>query len=425
VTEDASEQGQAGSGRRSRAYAWLAWSVCALSLLIMAISLLLIVLGWSTPLPRGWYPWRESVIEIVGNIGPPILGGLIASRRPENPYGWLWLGFGLSWALIFFAGVYAAYALVVEPGSLPAPRTIVMLVEPVGFVAGLTLLPFLFLLFPDGRLPSRRWRFLAWIVVAVGTMLVVAAALQKTEKGTFAPVEDPVGVGSVVGTAIPFLIFGGIMVLFAAGILSAVSLVFRFRRAAGVERQQIKWFAYAAALFGGYLVLNFFVSGLLNTLFSTAASVALYAAIGVAILKYRLYDIDILINRTLVYGFLTVALALVYFSVVTLLQGVLRTLTGQESTLAVVASTLAIASLFNPLRRRVQGFVDRRFYRRKYDARKTLDAFSATLKDETDLVTLNNELVSVVRETMLPAHTSLWLRPDTLRKRTEIEGSPR
>jgi hypothetical protein len=399
-----------------RTAAWVAWSVCAMILLLVALALLMVFVGWSTPLPRGWTPWRESVIEIVGNIGAPILGGLIASRRPENPYGWLWLGFGLSWALIFFAGVYAAYALVVEPGSLPAPRTIVMLVEPVGFVAGLALLPFLFLLFPDGRLPSRRWRFLAWTVVAVGTLLVVAAALQKTEKGTFAPVEDPIGVGGAVGKAIPFLAFGGIMLLFAAGILSAVSLVFRFRRAAGVERQQIKWFAYAAALFGGYLVSNFFISGLLNTLFSTAAGLALYAAVAVAILKYRLYDIDIIINRTLVYGSLTAVLVAVYFGGVVGLQYIFRALTGGESQLAVVASTLAIAALFNPLRRRIQRFIDRRFYRSKYDARKTLEAFSVKLRDETDLEALNSDLVAVVRETMQPAHISLWLRPDTYSK---------
>jgi len=380
----------------------------------MAFSLVLIVLGWSTPLPRGWTPWRESVIEIVGNIGPPILGGLIASRRPENPYGWLWLGFGLSWALVFFASVYAAYALVVEPGSLPAPRTIVMLVEPVGFVAGLTLLPFLFLLFPDGRLPSRRWKFLAWTVVAVGTLLVVAAALQKTEKGTFAPVEDPIGVGGAVGKAIPFIAFGGIMLLFAAGILSAVSLVFRFRRAAGVERQQIKWFAYAAALFGGYLVLNFFVSGLLNTVFSTAASVALYAAVAVAILRYRLYDIDVIINRTLVYGALTVMLVAVYIGGVAATQAIFRALTTQEQQpqLAIVVSTLVIAAMFTPLRRRIQSFIDRRFYRRKYNARKTLEAFSAKLRDETDLERLGDELVGVVTETMQPEHVSLLTRPD-------------
>jgi hypothetical protein len=394
-----------------RAAAWLAWSVCFVSLLIIALTLLLVLLSWSTPLPRGWTPWRESVIEIIGNVGAPILGGLIASRRPENPYGWLWLGFGLSFGLITFVQVYAAYALVVEPGSLPAPRTIVKLIAPEGFAVVLTLTPFILLLFPDGRLPSRRWRFLAWTVVAVGSLLVIAVPLEKGDKAGFAPVEDPIGVGGAVGKVTFLLIFGGVMVLFAASILAAVSLVFRFRRAAGIERQQIKWFAYAAALSGGYFVLNFFISGLLNTLFSTAAGFALYAAIGIAILKYRLYDIDVLINRTLVYGTLTILLAAAYFGGVVGLQYVFRALTGQGSQLAIVVSTVVIAALFNPLRRRIQSFTDRRFYRRKYDARKTLEAFSTKLRDETDLDRLGDELVTVVQTTMQPQHASLWLRP--------------
>jgi hypothetical protein len=141
--------------------------------------------------------------------------------------------------------------------------------------------------------------------------------------------------------------------------------------------------------------------------------------VGIAVLKYRLYDIDLLINRTLVYGALTALLVGVYVGSIVVLQGLLRALTGQESQLAIVASTLAVAALFNPLRRRIQSFIDRRFYRRKYDARKTLEAFSAKLRDETDLETLNNELVGVVRETMQPAHVSLWLRPDTPRKGEE------
>jgi hypothetical protein len=307
--------------------------------------------------------------------------------------------------------VYASYALMVEPGSLPAPRTIVTLVAPEGLVMLLTLLPFLFLLFPDGRLPSRRWRFLAWAVVAVGASLMIGAPLQK---GGFVPVENPIGVGGLAGKAILSLTFGGIISLFAASILSALSLVVRFRRAAGVERQQIKWFVYAAALFGGYLVSIFFISGMLNSLFSTAASLALYAAVGVAILKYRLYDIDVIINRTLVYGALTATLALVYFGGVTATQEVFRALTGQVKLpqLIIVASTLVIAALFNPLRSRIQSFIDRSFYRRKYDAAMTLEGFSTKLRDETDLEALRGDLIEVVRETMQPAHVSLWLRPE-------------
>jgi hypothetical protein len=395
----------------SRTAAWLAWSLCALCLALIALSLLVFFLGWSTPLPNGWPPWRDQVIVTVGNIGAPILGGLIASRRPQNPYGWLWLGISLCSVLITFVQAYAVYALVLEPGSLPAPQTIVTLIAPEGFVALLTLVPFLFLLFPDGRLPSRRWRFLAWPVVAVGVLLVIFAPLQNNGKGSFAPVHDPIGVGGAVAQAIVFLTFGGVIVLFAASILSAVSLVFRFRRAAGVERQQIKWIVYAAVLSSAYFVLNFFISGLLNALFSTAAGLALYAAVGVAILKYRLYDIDILINRTLVYGTLTATLVGLYFGGIVVLQRLFVLLIGEQSTLAVVASTLLIAALFNPLRRRIQSFIDRRFYRRKYDARKTLEAFSARLREETKLKALNNELLSVVRETMQPEHVSLWVRP--------------
>jgi hypothetical protein len=229
------------------------------------------------------------------------------------------------------------------------------------------------------------------------------------------PVKVPFAVGGAVGEVISAVVTSAVLVVFAGIILSALSLVFRFHRAAGVERQQLKWFAYAAAFLGADVMLQFFVSGLLNSLLSTTVLLALCTAIGIAILRYRLYDIDVVINRTLVYGSLTALLAAVYFEGVTATQAILRTLTGQEEQpqLAIVVSTLVIAALFNPLRRRIQGLIDRRFYRRKYDARKTLEAFSAKLRDETDLDALSDDLVGVVRETMQPAHVSLWLRePD-------------
>jgi len=195
--------------------------------------------------------------------------------------------------------------------------------------------------------------------------------------------------------------------------------VVRYRRTGGVERQQLKWFALAAVVAASSLVGQLLGEALWNLLIA-ATNTALYVAVGVAILRYRLYDIDLIINRALVYGTLTTMLALVYVGGVVGLQAALRTLTGQESTLAVVASTLAIAALFGPLRRRVQRFVDRRFYRRKYDAAKTLEAFSSKLRDETELDTLNTELVAVVRATMQPTHAGLWLkepqhRPDRSR----------
>jgi hypothetical protein len=208
-------------------------------------------------------------------------------------------------------------------------------------------------------------------------------------------------------------------------VLSASSMVVRFRRATGEERQQIKWFALAAAFAAvGWVAITLayatdegtenplLVAGQLLQLVSF---LGLALAVGIAVLRYRLYDIDLIINRTLVYATLTGTLALVYFGGVTATQALFRTITGQEQLpqLVVVASTLLIAALFNPLRRRIQSFIDRRFYRSKYDARQTLEAFSAKLRDETDLEALNSELVGVVRETMQPAHVSLWLRPET------------
>jgi hypothetical protein len=383
-----------------RLVSWLAWSVCAVSLSLLALALVLIVLGWSTPLPQGLTPWRDQAVSLVGLTGAPILGGLIASRRPHNLYGWLWLGFWFGLTLQLLAGVYAVYALMVEPGSLPAPRTTSHMLS-LGGPLALTLAPFLLLLFPTGYLPSHRWRPLAWIAAVSGAVLLTLSLF-------FARPDQ-------VGGAIGVMTVAVVSVIFAAFVLSALSLVMRYRRASGVERQQLKWFAFAAVLNGAFIVafplgLDRMFGATLWNLFEVATWMSLYVAVGVAILRYRLYDIDILINRALVYGPLTAMLVLVYVGGVIFLQYAFRTLTGQESQIAIVASTLAIAALFNPLRKRVQAFVDRRFYRRKYDAVKTLEAFSARLRDETDVDALTGDVVGVVRETMQPAHVSLWLR---------------
>jgi hypothetical protein len=384
----------------ARAVSWLAWSVCGLTLVVLALSMLLIFLGWSTPLPRGWTPWRDQIVVSLGIIGAPILGGLIASRRPRNAYGWLWLGFGLGLASQSLAMSYEAYALVVEPESLAAPRTISHVLELGGQVV-LTLVPLLILLFPTGRLPSRRWRLLPWVSTTAGAVLLLLVLF----------FDSP----DQVGGAISITAFVVVTVIFIAILLSALSIVVRYRRAIGAERQQLKWFALAAVLIGALITGHLlFVDMLLPEAFlnllDAASITVLYVAVGIAILRYRLYDIDIIVNRTLVYGSLTVMLAFVYAGSVVSLQYLFRALTGQESQLAIVASTLAIAALFNPLRHRVQVVVDRLFYRRKYDAAKTLEEFSAKLRDETDLDEVNSDLVRVVRNTMQPAHVTLWLR---------------
>jgi hypothetical protein len=418
VTDRTNEQHREVGGSSGRAAAWLAWAACALTLSVLALVLLVILLGWPASLPQERTPWRDQAVSLVGIVGAPVLGGLIAARRPENPYGWLWLVFGLGLALQLLAESYAAYALVVDPGTLPAPQTISRLLG-LGGPLALAFAPFLFLLFPTGRLPSRRWRPIAWIAAVSGAVLFALALL----------FDNP----DTAGGAITAMAVAVATAIFTAIVISSLSLVVRYRRASGVERQQLKWFALAAVLAAAYIVgqlLSEIVGELLNldwlrgeafwNLLDAATNTALYVAVGVAVLRYRLYDIDLIINRALVYGPLTAMLALVYVGSVVGLQGALRVLTGQESTLAIVASTLVIAALFGPLRQRVQAFVDRRFYRRKYDAEKTLAAFNARLRDETDLDALGEDLVEVARGTMQPEHVSLWVRPDAAHKGRQV-----
>jgi hypothetical protein len=262
-----------------------------------------------------------------------------------------------------------------------------------------------------------------WIVGIVVAMSILVGAFYPGPISGLEPVRNPLGIEA----AREILVFAGGLVfyLFTALLVASAACVYlRFRRGNGTERQQIKWLAYAAMLLGVTALVGEILDLLLGSLGGwfpwviVVAFLGIPLSIGAAMLHYRLYEIDIIINRTLVYGSLSTTLVLVYFGGVTVTQAVFTVLTGQEEQpqLAIVVSTLVIAALFNPLRRRIQGFIDRRFYRRKYDARKTLEAFSAQLRDETDLGALSDDLVGVVRETMQPAHVSLWLRPETTSK---------
>jgi hypothetical protein len=359
----------------------------------------------------------------------PLVGALIASRRPENPIGWLCLADGLLWMTTNMLEYYAVSG-VAQPGSLPFPLGAAginnwLWVPSVGLLA-----TYVFLLFPDGRLPSRRWRPLAWISGVVVVSTSVGVMLAPTSLDTLKGVRNPFGLESAPWvTIVSYLILPLLPLCMLA---SALSLVLRYRHSRGDERQQIKWIAFAAALVALTYLIAMVASFIhpseawttvgsvwwlnLLTIAALLSFLTIPIALGFAVLKYRLYDIDLIINRALVYGTLTAMLALVYVGGVVGLQSAFRALTGQESTLAVVASTLTIAALFGPLRRRVQGFVDRRFYRRKYDARKTLEGFSAKLREETDLNALNHELVRIVSVTMQPAHAGLWLRSETAQK---------
>jgi hypothetical protein len=365
-------------------------------------------------LPFGGETDDGSVIANLVTLLPfSVVGAIIASRQPRNAIGWLFCSVGVTIGLNSFAGDYAEFWLASGFGPDSLGETAAWLSSWLWILLVYVPMSFLLLLFPDGRLPSPRWRPVAW-GVALGTAGgVVGYALRAGPLVDFPHIANPYGVdGPVVGV----VGVAGSIVAAGSMVASAVSLIVRLRRSGSVERQQIKWLAY-----GGAVMVGILGAGGLITLWSVPASIVVMSVsllglpvfTGIAIVRYRLYDIDLLINRTLVYGALTAMLVLVYLGGVVLLQYLFRTLAGEESQLAIVASTLAIAALFEPLRRRVQVFIDRRFYRRKYDARKTLEAFSTKLRDETDLDALNDDLVGVVRDTMQPAYASLWLRSET------------
>ncbi|MBA2346259.1 MAG: hypothetical protein H0V83_14410 [Rubrobacter sp.] len=398
-----------------RAAAWLAWPLCALSLALTVLSLLLLNLNLSHPGTHIYAPWLDNTLTAM-SYAP--VGALIASRHPENPVGWLLCLFGLVISISHFCAEYAIYALLAQPYSLPAGQAMAWIVSwLLSIINGLTV--FLLLLFPTGGLPSRRWRWLAWLTAAIVVVGVISSAFSSGAlMGVLGPIQNPLGIEGFSGVYKVVLV----IVFPLLSVAAVFTLFVRLRWSAGVERQQVKWFAYAAAANITGIILAYVIPGVMVTplwfewlgfALNIATIPAIPIAIGIAILRHRLYDIDIVINRTLVYGALSVMLVLVYFGGVVGLQRLLSPLMGDSYQLATVASTLAIAALFNPLRRRVQAFVDRRFYRSKYDAAKTLSAFSARLRNETDLTTLSDDLVEVVKETMQPEHTSLWLRPDT------------
>lgn len=358
---------------------------------------------------------------------------VVARRQPHNVVGWILAGIAVGAGLSSFCLGY------VEGGGDPTTRPLGVLAAWVGqwaYVVWISLaMLFLPLLFPTGRLPSPRWRPVVWLAllaVVLGTVseATIPTLEVDTESAGSVTIANPIGLDRAL---VDFLYLIGNVLLVVSVIGAVASLVTRLRTARGRERQQVKWVAWTLALGAVGIIVAviaaslepadgvaegsaavIYVVGAIGW-FGTLAMLGLGvpAAIAVAILRYRLYDIDVLINRTLVYGALTALLVTVYVVGVVSLQAALRAMSGQASQLAIVASTLAVAALFNPLRRRIQSFIDQRFYRSKYDARRTPESFSAKLRDETDLEALNDELVGVVRGTMQPEHVTLWLRADT------------
>ena len=403
-------------GRASR----IVRTIWGLALALAAAGLLFGILAFSAPLPEGRGPFLVAIVvldTLVVLYGT--LGALIASRHGRNVIGWIFCFVAVSLAIISFASGYADYALYARDDSLPGAVLVAWVVGWLFIPAVYVSMCYLFFLFPDGSAASPRWRPVIWAVTAVAAVATLAPALEPGRLFAFPTVENPFGLPEPFGRIV--IVANDITDLAAMPVflVSLASMVSRLRGARGRERLQLKWITYAASLtatsfaaaFAADLLTDSRVASDALFLLGVVGFASIPVAAGVAILRHKLYDIDRIINRTLVYAALTGVLVAVYVGGVVVLQTLFRSLAGGESTLAIVASTLAIAALFGPLRRRVQGFIDRRFYRKKYDARKTLEAFSARLRDETDLEALGADLVGVAEETVQPAHVRLWVRP--------------
>lgn len=404
------------SDRTLRRLAWAAWWF----LVAMFVADELVKTQASASNSGGDYLFAAVVLAF------PIVGLLIVRRQPRNTVGWLLLAIGFAWGLSALADSYALYGLAARPGSLPGADVAAALAS-ASWAPGIGLMgTFLVLLYPDGHLPSGRWRPLAWLSALTIFTVTVIVALTPGRLGVepFADLRNPLGWESGA-PVLTILLVAFLPILPLCFVACAVALVRRFRRSRGVERQQLKWLAAAGAV-----VASLFVLAMAGSLLKPGSgwftgadppwlvavqniAIASFAlmpiAIGIAILRHRLYDVDLVIKRTLVYGSLSLTLAAVYLGSVLFLQLVLEPITVQ-SDLAVAGSTLAVAALFRPARRRIQQIVDRRFYRSRYDATLTLDTFAGRLRHEVDLDAVGADLRQAVQDTVQPAHVSLWVR---------------
>jgi hypothetical protein len=397
----------------------LAWAVCGLTVATVAAAAVVGIVDPNTagPVDPSATPGRGDKVAsggvLVGVLQSltfcafAVSGAVMAARRPRNPVGWLFSAAGLFLGLLSLSSGLYWHGYFGDP-SPPRSGELLLWIQAWAWIpAVLPLFILIPLLFPTGRPPTPRWRFVGWAVAAGGTLLLVGSAFAPGSLENFPWAQNPLGIEGFPGETLAGISF---FICAAAALAAIASLVVRYRRSRGVERQQLKWVTAAGAL----LVVSFAAGGLLTDSVSEQAGWAalvvglsvVAAAVAIALLRYRLYDLDVVVNRALVYGVLTVTLAGSYLGLVLLLQVVLS----PSSDLAVAGSTLAVAALFRPARSRIQRAVDRRFYRRRYDAAHTLERFGARLRDEVDLDSLGGELRGVVAETMQPAHVSLWVR---------------
>jgi hypothetical protein len=391
------------------------------------------IAGWTVALAAGVAAFTLNAVNLSGNAGltAPIghdaaftiwgvayasVGGLIAARRPGNVVGWLLLAGGLTFAASSLAFEYANHAVAGRNGF---GAGFALWVAETPSVLPLVMIPLALMLFPDGRLPGRGWRPVAWLPLAAGACLLTGIGLAPGRMDAAAAVDNPFGIGGAGTLTLALQIAGWALttVGFAA---AGRATVVRLRRSDAGLRQQMKWVAYAATVLGVlwmqgtamYLgpMNNRVVAGI-EIIVLTAALAGVPVAMGIAILRHRLFDIDLIIRRTLVYALLVAALTAVYLTGVVGLSAALRAIAGGTGALVVTLSTLAVAGTFQSLRTRIQRAVDHRFYRAKYDAAATVDRFADRLRDQIDLGALNAELLAVVQTTVHPAHASVWIRP--------------
>ena len=386
-----------------------AWVLCGVCLLLQASALLLLILSGGHARPEPFSPLVSSLIDLLTSAILPVIGAVIASHRPRNPIGWLLLMGALTSSMASLGGEWAFRALIVEPGSLPWGGQAVLMMQTM-WVFNLSALPLVVLLFPDGALPSHRWRVVAVIAAApaaIGFPMLIASTWGQSTDDLLR--EENLGVGDVI-------IMGVIVCALVTIGASIAALILRYVRGDATRRRQIKWLMVAAMvlLLDGVTVSLFETDALWRQVLSSISFYAIPLAMAIAILRYRLYEIDRIINRALVYGAVSLVLAAIYWVSVLVLQSVLPV--AESSPLVIAASTLAIVALFRPLRTWVQSFVDRRFYRTRYDADRTVADFGARLRQEIDLDELNADLVGVVHRTMQPATVSLWLRSSEVPK---------
>ena len=406
--------------RWSGVVAWAAW---VLTMFSLAVGAWLDHLLRQAGKPELVQLDAEGIPMVLAAVSAATVGAVLAGRRPRHPVGWLLLAFGLlPQALTSAAEGYARYGLLARPGTLPAASYLAMLAS-VSFIPGLGLVGFVLLLTPTGSLPSPRWRWWAWVAAAAPAAFLVSWLLGVPTIDPESPLRAVPNPLAIPALAAPLQTVYGVTgpVTALTMVVAAGSLVLRFRRARGIERQQLRWLAFAAALAPPAVVVT--AAGILAEDLAVAGwAIGLYlamlpVAIGASIVRYRLYDLDRIVSRTLAYGLLTLLLGLGYTGMVLGLGRLLP----QGSSLVVAAATLAVAAVFQPARRRVQRAVDRRFNRRHYDAARTIQTFSARLRQQVDLEALAGELLAVVEQTMQPTRVSLWLRPSP----HDSSGTPR